>query len=113
MFDTQREVQHEVMLVRRKEEVVFLSLSFRPVASHSVIRNSWLMEDIGPWGWVHCFGVCPVRSLNAESRVGSACWEERSLLMRGCLIDQMSGFSRLLEVDSLGEERRKEKQRIG
>lgn len=52
-------------------------------------------------------------SLNAESIAGSTCWEERSLLMRGCLIDQMSGVSRLLEVESLGEERRKEKQIIG
>lgn len=43
-FDMHGEVQHGVIVIRRKEEAVFLPLSFRPMASHSVTWNSWLME---------------------------------------------------------------------
>lgn len=59
-------------------------------------------------------------SLSAESKAGSASWEERCLLIRGCSNDQMSagmikgyGLFRVLEADSLGEEERKERQRTG
>lgn len=56
-FDTQRESQHVVMAISIKEEVSFLPLSLRPVTSHLLNWNSWLIEGIGSWGQVHCLGV--------------------------------------------------------
>lgn len=51
--DTQREGWHEVIVIKGNDKAVFLLLPLSPVASLSVIWDSWLMEGTGPRGLVH------------------------------------------------------------
>lgn len=83
--------------MRRNEEAVFIHLPLGPHGltfshleflangRHSPLGTAPLLQVSPP--------LCPMGSLRAESMAGSASWEDRFFLMRGCSNEQMSGWS--------------------
>lgn len=60
-------------------------LEFLANGSHSPLGTDPLLQVSPP--------LCLMGSLQAESVAGSASWEDRVFLMRGCSNEQMSGWS--------------------